>query len=92
MKFWYDVIESRSINIDFEELFDIIKERLLEDEPEVSTYDVYQEFTDNVQYYVSSIYPADDFDASENESNVEDLVCCWEKWFEEKFGENWDEI
>ena len=49
MKFWYDIIDTRCLEINFEELFDIIKERLLEDEPEVSVYDVYQEFIDKVK-------------------------------------------
>ena len=92
MKFWYDVIESRSININFEEIYDIIKDRLLEDDPETSTYDVYQEFIDNIQYYINSIYRVDDFVEHENESNVVDLVYCWVQWLEEKFGENWDEV
>lgn len=92
MKFWYDIIDTRCLEINFEEIYDIIKDRLLEDEPEVSTYDIYQEFIDNVQYYINVIYRVDDFDESENESNVEDLVCCWEQWLEEKFGENWDEV
>ena len=28
----------------------------------------------------------------DNEGVAEDIQECWEKWFEEKFGENWDEV
>ena len=92
MKFWYAVINYNSIDVDFEELFYIIKERLLEDDPETSTYEVYIEFIDNIQYYINSIYKVNDFEEDGNEGNVEDLIIEFEKWLKENFGENWDEI
>ena len=92
MKFWYNVVDFKVIDIDFAELFDIINERLLEDNPNPSVYDVYLEFIDNVQYYINSIYRVDDFVEDDNENNTEALVIDLEHWLEEKFGENWDEV
>ena len=92
MKFWYNIIDTRCLEIDFAELFDIINERLLEDNPNPSVYDVYVEFIDNVQYYINSIYRVDDFDEDDNEDNTEALVIDWERWLKEKFGENLDEL
>ena len=67
MKFWYSIIDYNFVDVDFSELFDIINERLLENNTNPSVYDVYVEFIDNIQYYINSIYNVNDFDEDDNE-------------------------
>lgn len=85
MEFWYDVIESYRLYIDFQEIYDYIESESIS---EVS--DIYNAFCENVGFYLRSIYGCEDFYEDDNEYNVETLTLAWYKWFNNKFGENWD--
>ena len=91
MIIWYDVIDSKQAKIDFDLVYNVIWERSYECEPEVPKYDIYIEFLDNLEYYMQQLVAAD-FVEFDNELVAEEIQQGWEKWFEEKFGGNWDEI
>lgn len=91
MIIWYDVIDSKQAKIDFDLVYNNIWERIFECEPEIPKYDIYIEFLDNLECYMQQLVAAD-FVEYYNESVAEEIQQGWEKWFEEKFGENWDEI
>ena len=88
MKFYYDVIESYEIYIDFQDIYDHIKSEY----PDYSNYAIYEHFIENVEYLLTEIYKCYDFVAYDNDRNVNDLVNRWGQWFDEKFGEGWDEV
>jgi len=52
MKFWYDVIESHCIDIDFQEVYNYIRDHVLNMN---NHYDIYLEFIDNCSYYLGNI-------------------------------------
>lgn len=91
MIIWYDVIDSKQAKIDFDLVYNVVRERIFELEPEITKYDIYIEFLDNLEYYMQQLVAAD-FVEFDNESVAEEIQQGWEKWFEEKFGGNWDEI
>lgn len=88
MKFYYDVIESHSIDVDFQEVYDFIKEQ--EDSKVETTEDMFYAFADNTGYYLRSLYNCEDLVTWDNESAIDELVRNWERWLEEKFGEIWE--
>lgn len=85
MEFWYDVIESYRLYIDFQEIYDYI-----ESEGVFDTEDIYASFYENVGFYLRSIYGCEDFYEDDNELQIEELLLSWNKWFDNKFGENWN--
>lgn len=91
MIIWYNVIDSKQAKIDFDLVYNVVWERIFELEPEITKYDIYIEFLDNLEYYMQQLVAAD-FVEFDNESVAEEIQQGWEKWFEEKFGENWDEV
>lgn len=89
MKFWYEVIETHCVEIDFQEVYDYIHDN----EPDMSNnYDIYLEFIDNCSYYLDKLYKLEDFVGENNDHAIQELIDSWETWLEETFGENWDEI
>ena len=89
MKFWYEVIETHCVEIDFQEVYDYIHDN----EPDMSNnYDIYLEFIDNYFYYLDKLYKLEDFVGENNDHAVQELIDSWETWLEETFGENWDEV
>lgn len=88
MEFWYNIIESHYIDIDFQEIYDYIKS----DDPDIKTSEVYYTFTDNTAFYLRSIYGCEDLEEDDNEHNINELIDSWGDWFDKIFGENWDEI
>ena len=86
MKFWYEVLESRCIDVDFQEIYDYIKS----DDPDIKISEVYYTFTDNVAFYLSSMYGCEDLEEYNNEYNINELIDFWGNWFDKMFGENWD--
>ena len=86
MKFFYNIVNTDTIDINFQEIFDYVSKGL--DNP--SVLDVFNEFTENVGYYIRSIYD-DNFEEDYNIFEIEDLITALEKWLEEKFGEGWNE-
>jgi hypothetical protein len=88
MNFNYDVTISRSINIDFQDIFDYIKS----EDPDAQIESIYYDFLDNTSMYLRSIYKCEDLDEDTNEYEITDLTEKWEYWLNEIFGENWDEV
>ena len=88
MKFYYDVIESYEIDIDFQDIYDYIKSG----HPNYSNYAIYEHFITNAECILIAIYRCDDFAEYNNEKNVDSMLDCWEQWFDKEFGEGWDEV
>jgi hypothetical protein len=88
MKFYYDVIESYEIDIDFQDIYDYIKSDL----PSYSNYAIYEHFISNVECILTAVYGCNDFVEFDNEGNVDNMLNYWEQWFDKQFGEGWDEI
>lgn len=89
MKFWYDVIESHCIDIDFQEVYNYISDHVLNMN---NHYDIYLEFIDNCSYYLGDLYKLEDFVEENNEYAILKLIDSWENWLKETFGRNWDEV
>ena len=83
MKYWYEVVTLEFVDIDFQEVFDFIKEK----EQLTELYDIYIEFLDNMDYYIRSIYKhTDDSLVSEDNSNFFDEVQKgWEEFLEKEY-------
>ena len=88
MKFYYDVVETHCVEIDFQEIYDYIKS----DDPDIKTSEVYYTFIDNITFYLRSIYGCEDLEEDDNEYNINELIDSWGDWFDKIFGENWDEV
>lgn len=87
MKFIYNNVNVKSIDINFQEIFEEVSKEIESD----SVFKVYDEFCDNVGYYLKSVYKIFDFEEEYNELEIEELMINFESWLDEKFGENWDE-
>lgn len=89
MKFWYEVIESHCIDIDFQEVYNYIHDN----EPNIDNhYDIYLAFIDNYPYYLDKLYKLEDFVEEDNDLVIQELIDSWGDWLEETFGKDWDEI
>lgn len=89
MKFWYDVIESHCIDIDFQEVYNYICDHA----PNMNNhYDIYLEFIDYCSHYLYELYKLKDFVKEDNDHAIAELIDSWENWLEETFGRNWDEV
>ena len=88
MKFYYDVIESYEIDVDFQDIYNYIKSN----HPDYSNYSTYDYFVTNAEYILIAIYKCYDFVEYNNPGTIDDMFTCWEQWFNEKFGEHWNEI
>ena len=86
MDFWYQVISSEKITVDFQEIFDEIREQN-PDETSVSRID--DEFCDNTLYYLQGLYNCQDLNEEDNEHQLDELINQWQDWLEEKYGKNW---
>lgn len=83
MKYWYEVITTEFVDIDFQEVFDFIKK----EEQLSELYDIYVEFIDNMGYYIRSIYKHTDDDLvnGDNDNFFDEVQKGWEKFLEEKY-------
>lgn len=87
MKFIYNIVNVKSIDINFQEIFEEVSKEIESD----SASEVYEEFCDNVGYYLRSVYEISNFEEEYNELEIDELMLSFESWLDEKFGENWDE-
>lgn len=89
MKFYYDIIETRCVEINFQEIYNYIHDN----EPDINNrYDIYLEFVDNFDYYLEKIYKIDDLVCENNDYAIQELIDSWGDWLEETFGKDWDEV
>lgn len=83
MKYWYEVVTFEFVDIDFQEIYDFIKE----EEPQFTDLcDIYLEFIDNMEYYIKSVYNAEDLEGEDNEDFLKEVQKGWEEFLEEEFG------
>ena len=83
MKYWYEVTTFEFVDIDFQEIYDFIKE----EEPQFTDLcDIYLEFIDNMEYYIKSVYNAEDLAGEDNENFLKEVQKGWEEFLEEEFG------
>lgn len=87
MKFYYDIIETKMIDVDFQKIYDFIKN---EDFYNSTLEEIYDSFVDNVGYCLRSIYDCDDLMTWDNEENIHELIVGWENWLESTFGNIWE--
>lgn len=76
MKFEYNIIESCDIDIDFEKIYEYIKEESLD----YTIEDICTMFNENVEYYLQKLYLASDFSEEMNEYETESLREKWYDW------------
>lgn len=86
MKFIYNIVDTDTVYVDFQEIFDYVSEEL--ENP--STLDVFNDFVENAGYYIRGIYDGS-FEEDYNTFELEDLFNAFEKWLNEKFGEDWND-
>lgn len=86
MDFWYDVITSEKIKIDFQEIFDEVRKQ---NPDETSISEIDNEFCDNIVYYLQKLYKCPDLIEEDNEYPILHLIDKWQDWLEEKYGKNW---
>lgn len=84
MKYWYEVITLKFVDIDFQEVFDFIKK-----ESNITDIDeLYYEFIDNMAHYITSIYKYTEstlVDDGDNDNFFDEVQKGWEKFLEEKY-------
>ena len=71
MIFWYEVITSKDIDIDFDRIYTFVSEELENSGKNNDLEDIYNEFVDNVCYYVRSVV-GDCEDLEEDDFEEED--------------------
>lgn len=86
MTFIYNIVDTDTVEVDFQEIFNHVSKGL--QNPSVS--DVFNDFVENAGYYIRSIYD-DNFEENYNAFELEDLFTAFENWLNEKFGEGWDD-
>lgn len=84
MKYWYEVATFEFVDIDFQEIYNYIKE----EEPQFTDLcDIYFEFIDNMEYYIKSVYKnAEDLESDNNYNFFSEVQKGWEEFLEEEFG------
>lgn len=76
MKFNYIIQEAKSIEIDFQDIFDYIKS----EDPEADWEEIMCIFSDNIEYYLKNIYKCMDLEEEYNEYELLELNDAWEAW------------
>ena len=82
-RYWYEVITTEFVDIDFQEIFDFIKK-----ESNLTDIDrIYNEFIDNMGYYIRSVYSStDDLVDEDNGYFFQEIENDWGDFLEEKYG------
>ena len=82
-RYWYEVITTEFVDIDFQEIFDFVKK-----ESKLTDIDsIYNEFIDNMGYYIRSVYSrADDLVDEDNDYFFQEVENDWGDFLEEKYG------
>lgn len=86
MKFYYQVIGTECVDIDFKELFTYISNVISEDDKGPIIETIYYEFLDNMDFYIKEIYPCQDLYDDDNEQFYEDVQDAWEDFLKEEYG------
>ena len=83
IRYWYEVITTEFVDIDFQEIFDFVKkESKLTD-----IDDLYYEFLDSMGYYIRSIYSrTDDLVDEDNDYFFQEVEKDWSEFLKEKYG------
>lgn len=76
MKFNYIVQEAKSIEIDFQDIFDYIKS----EDPEADWKEIMYIFSEDIEYYLKVIYKCMDLEEEYNEYELLELNDAWEAW------------
>ena len=82
-RYWYEVITTEFVDIDFQEIFDFVKK-----ESKLTDIDsIYNEFIDNMGYYIRSVYSkTDDLVDEDNDCFFQEIENDWGDFLEEKYG------
>ena len=84
----YEVIETRPIQIDYDEIFDYIKTDIEENS---CLYTVYDYFCDNTEECILNTTGCEDFDYAENEYLVECMIADFENYLD-SISTDWDTL
>ena len=85
MKFWYNVMEVESIDINFQEVYDYITKNV---EGELSPEEVCESFSDQIEHYLNEIYEVSELLEYYNDHVLEDIIDNFVNWVEETFNVN----
>lgn len=82
-RYWYEVITTEFVDIDFQEIFDFVKK-----ESKFTDIDsIYNEFINNMGYYIRSVYSkTDDLVDEDNDYFFQAIENDWEDFLKEKYG------
>lgn len=85
MIFWYEVITSKDIDIDFDRIYTFVSEELENSGKNNDLEDIYNEFVDNVCYYVRSVVgDCEDLEEDDNDCFIEMVISYWEEYLNNK--------
>ena len=74
MKFFYNEVTEKSLDINFDKLYEIISKE---------TIDIYNEFCDNIDEYLKELYQVE-IDFEFNQYFYEQLLDAWEEYLDKK--------
>ena len=81
-RYWYEVITTEFVDIDFQEIFDFVKKEYKLTDID----DIYYEFLDSMGYYIRSIYSrTDDLVDEDNDYFFQEVEKDWYEFLEEKY-------
>jgi hypothetical protein len=86
MEFYYEVIITEHIDIDFNKIYNRVVEEL-KNLDTISFTNVCDEFLNNMVYYLQELYNCKDLVEEDNTYVLEELADEWEEWLDEKFKE-----
>lgn len=85
-EFWYDVVTSEKLMLDFDKIYNRVVEELKKSCSEIDIHMINNEFLDNQMYYLQELYDCKDLCEEDNEYVLDTLGCDWEEWLDDKFG------
>lgn len=89
MKYNYYIIKDDTLDLDFQEIFEVITNELEEDNKIASVIEIYETFINNIEYYIDIIYDKNEFYEHNNKLVTDEIIRDWTQWLIENFGENW---
>lgn len=81
--FWYQIITEDCMQIDFDKIYELVKNNL---ESDASYDDIYWEFANNIEYYLRNELGYHDFYEDDNEFVSIEIADGFQKYLKENFG------
>lgn len=81
--FWYQIITEDCMQIDFDKIYELVKNNL---ESDASYDDIYWEFANNIEYYLRNELGYHDFYEDDNEFVSIEIADGFQKYLKDNFG------